>query len=693
VQQQQRVIIVGGGLAGLAAAVRVAEAGLPVDLFSMVPVKRSHSVCAQGGINACNEIARQQGYSEYQHFDETIYGGDYLADQGPVLEMANFAPKVIDLLDRMGVPFNRTNEGQRDLRLFGGSLFKRTHFAGATTGQQLLYSLDEQTRRHEASGLIRKYEFWEFLWPVIEGEVDGLEGGGRCVGIVAQDMRTMQIRAFRGAAVVMATGGCGLVFGKSTNSIICTGGAASRCYQAGAWYGNGEMIQVHPTAIPGADKCRLMSESARGEGGRVWVPRKKGDDRKPQDIPENERWYFLEERYPKYGNLVPRDIATREIFDVCVNDGMGVGGLNQVYLDLTHKDPDYLTNKLGGIMEIYEKFAGDDPRYTPMRIFPAVHYSMGGIWTQFTPGTYSPDTPHGDHKPGMPAPVDTQPGRGMALGAPNNMMTNVPGLYAFGEVNFAFHGATRLGANALLSCIFDGLFSGVSVVNYVTQGEVSERPVEGVDQRLYDRAVEQEQGKMDRLLDTVEGAQSDDRTNPYLIGKEMGEEMEAACTVVKTEARLKQCLNKLAELRERYSEARLPDASAWTNQSLSYSRAVGDMLILAEMIAKCSLLREESRGSHFRTDFPDRDDERFLKTTVASYQPQARGADQHHVSYRDVHTALVKPRPRTYGKVEEDHPAKNGPATADDPKAARRVSDPDAEPDIHGKKPAAASGS
>ncbi|MEO1009416.1 MAG: succinate dehydrogenase flavoprotein subunit [Planctomycetota bacterium] len=652
--QQQRVIVVGGGLAGLAAVVRIAEAGIPVDLFSMVPVKRSHSVCAQGGINACNEVARQQGYSEYQHFDETIYGGDYLADQGPVLEMANFAPKVIDLLDRMGVPFNRTGEGQRDLRLFGGSLFKRTHFAGATTGQQLLYALDEQTRRHEAAGLVKKYEFWEFLWPVIEGEVHGLEGDGRCVGIVAQDMRTMQIRAFRGAAVVMATGGCGLVFGKSTNSVICTGGAASRCYQAGAWYGNGEMIQVHPTAIPGADKCRLMSESARGEGGRVWVPQKKGDDRTPADIPENERWYFLEERYPKYGNLVPRDIATREIFDVCVNDGMGIGGQNQVYLDLTHKDPEYLTRKLGGIMEIYEKFAGEDPRHAPMRIFPAVHYSMGGVWTQFTPGTYEPEQPWHEHKPGMAPPIDSEVGRGMRVGAPNNMMTNIPGLYAFGEVNFAFHGATRLGANALLSCIFDGLFSGQSVASYVTQESPAERPIDQVDQSIYDHVVQQEQAKVDRLLDTVEGAEPADDTNPYLIGREMGQEMEAACTVVKTDQRLRQCLDKLAELRERYGRARLPDPAAWTNQSLSYSRAVGDMLILAEMIAKCSLLREESRGSHYRLDFPDRDDERFLKTTVAAFDATKGGVEQHSVEYRPVQTDLVKPRPRTYGKVEKE---------------------------------------
>ena len=214
-----RVIVVGGGLAGLSASVRVAEAGVAVDLFSMVPVKRSHSVCAQGGINACNEVARQQGYSEWMHFDETLYGGDFLNHQPPVYEMTHWAPKIIDLLDRMGVPFNRTSEGQRDLRMFGGSLFKRTHFAGATTGQQLLYALDEQARRYEDEGKINKYEFWEFLWPV-------LDENGVCKGIVAQDMRTMQIRPFRADAVVMATGGPGLIFGKSTMSVICNGGAA-----------------------------------------------------------------------------------------------------------------------------------------------------------------------------------------------------------------------------------------------------------------------------------------------------------------------------------------------------------------------------------------------------------------------------------------------------------------------------------
>jgi len=638
---EQRVIVVGGGLAGLAACARIAESGVAVDLFSMVPVKRSHSVCAQGGINACNEIARQQGYSEYQHFDETLYGGDFLADQGPVLEMANWAPQIIDLLDRMGVPFNRTNEGFRDLRLFGGSLFKRTHFAGATTGQQLLYALDEQTRRYTAQGKVNQYTFWEFLAPIIEGDGDD----ARCVGIVAQDMRTMQIRSFRASAVVMATGGNGLVFGKSTNSVICTGAAAARCFMHGAWYGNAEMIQVHPTAIPGADKCRLMSESARGEGGRIWVPRSKGDTRSPTDIPEEERWYFLEEKFPDYGNLVPRDIATREIFDMCVNQGMGVDGHNQVYLDLSHKDPEYLTRKLGGIMEIYQKFVGDDPRHTPMKIFPAVHYTMGGLWTTYTDGAERPDEPRPAHKPGDPIPVETTPGRGMSIGAPNNMMTNIQGLYAFGEVNFAYHGATRLGANALLSCIFDGLCNGASVVNFVTDSDTP--GVEGIDQGVYDAAARREQERNDALIESASGAESSQASNPYAIAHEMGEEMTAKSTVVKTGEGLEQCLAKIAELRERADSMRLGDGAMWTNQSLSFARAVGDMLVMAEAIAKAGLLRKESRGSHYRTDFKDRDDKNFWKTSVSKYNPDTKGVD---VEFVDVRAGLVALRDRTYGK-------------------------------------------
>jgi succinate dehydrogenase / fumarate reductase flavoprotein subunit len=620
----RRVIVVGGGLAGLAAAVRIAESGLPVDLFSLVPVKRSHSVCAQGGINACNEVARQQGYSEYEHFDETVYGGDFLAHQPPVYEMTHWAPKIIDLLDRMGVPFNRTSEGRRDLRLFGGSLFKRTHFAGATTGQQLLYALDEQTRRWEHEKRVVKYEHWEFLRPIVDGN-------GRCIGIVAQDLRSMQIRAFRADAVVMATGGCGLVYGKSTNSVICTGAAASRCYREGAFYANAEFVQVHPTAIPGADKLRLMSESARGEGGRVWVPRKAGDTRDPRQIPTEERYYFLEEKYPAYGNIVPRDIATREIFDVCVNQGLGVGGGNQVYLDLTHLDREYLERKLGGIVEIYRKFVGEDPAEVPMRIFPGVHYSMGGLWTTYTP---SADL------------------RGMEAGAPNSMMTNIEGLYAFGEVNYQYHGANRLGANALLSCIFDGLFCGVGVANYV-QG--LDESAASLDASAYESAKQSEESIVDRLV------KSDGTENPYLIGRELGDEMTAACTVVKSEPRLLQAREKLAELRDRYGRVRLSDTGLWTNQNLSYARAVGDMLRIADAMIEGSLLRKESRGSHYRTDFPKRHDGDFLKTSVARLDPST---DRCTIAYEDVEVGLVVPRERNYAKSHAPAKEEATPAAA-----------------------------
>jgi succinate dehydrogenase / fumarate reductase flavoprotein subunit len=626
---KKRVIVVGGGLAGLACTIKLAEEGIPVDLFSMVPVKRSHSVCAQGGINACNDIARQQGYSEWMHFDETVLGGDFLADQPPVLEMANWAPRIIDLLDRMGVPFNRTPEGQRALRLFGGSLFKRTFFAGATTGQQLLYALDEQTRRWETEGQVKKYEFWEFLWPVIHD--------GQCVGIVAQDMRTMQIRAFRGDAVVMATGGNGLIFGKSTMSVICTGGAASRCYQAGAKYGNPEFMQVHPTAIPGEDKCRLISESARGEGGRVWVPRKAGDTRHPNSIPESERFYILEERYPKYGNLVTRDIATREIFQVCSELKMGVGGGNMVYLDLADTvkkiGRQAVLNKLEGILEIYEKFVGTDPLDEPMKIFPAVHYSMGGLWAGFVK----------DEKTG-----------GLKFGDPGNMSTNIPGLYAMGEASFAYHGANRLGANSLLSCIFDGLFGGTCVKNFATDAAAVASA--DVPQETYDAIVKQETDKQNALLHNNSGNE-----NPYLLWQEMGKWMTENCTVVRSNDKLAETLNRCQDWKSRYRNVRLSDTGMWTNQNLSFTRALHDMIALAEAILKGALGRDESRGAHFKPAFPDRDDANFLKTTIATYD---KATDSAVISYQPVNISLVPPRARTYGKKDVKPTATPTPAAA-----------------------------
>jgi succinate dehydrogenase / fumarate reductase flavoprotein subunit len=520
----------------------------------------------------------------------------------------------------MGVPFNRTAEGQRELRLFGGSLFRRTFFAGATTGQQLLYALDEQTRRHESEGRVNKYEFWEFLWPVIYE--------GQCVGIVAQDMRTMQIRSFRGDAVVMATGGNGLIFGKSTMSVICTGGAASRCYQAGARYGNPEMIQLHPTAIPGEDKCRLISESARGEGGRVWVPRKANDDREPNNIPEAERYYFLEERYPKYGNIVPRDIATREIFEVC-QQGRGVDGGNTVYLDLRDqvqkRGRAEILDRLEGILEIYEKFVGTDPLDEPMKIFPAVHYTMGGLWTGFSK----------DEKTG-----------GLKPASPGNMATNIPGLYAMGECSFAYHGANRLGANSLLSCIFDGLFGAPGVRNYCT--DVAEAPADDVPQAVFDSVVAQEQARQQNFLDSTGGE------NPYLLSQEMGKWMTDNCTVVRHNDRLDRTLALCQEWKDRYSRIQLSDTGMWTNQNLSYTRALGDMIILAEAILKGARLRDESRGAHYKPAFPERDDVNFLKTTIATYNPASGSAE---ISYTPIDTSLVPPRPRNYGKKNETNPS------------------------------------
>lgn len=296
------IIIVGGGLAGLMATIKAAESGAHVHLFSLVPVKRSHSVCAQGGINGAVNT-KGEGDSPWEHFDDTVYGGDFLANQPPVKAMCEAAPGIIHLMDRMGVMFNRTPEGLLDFRRFGGTKRHRTAFAGATTGQQLLYALDEQVRRWEAEGLVTKSENWEFLSVILDDE-------RVCRGISAQNLKTMEIQTFPADAVILASGGPGIIFGKTTNSVINTGTAASAVYQQGVHYANGEFIQIHPTAIPGDDKLRLMSESARGEGGRIWTYK----DGKP--------WYFLEEKYPSYGNLVPRDIATREIFNVC---GSGAG--------------------------------------------------------------------------------------------------------------------------------------------------------------------------------------------------------------------------------------------------------------------------------------------------------------------------------------------------------------------------------
>ena len=561
-----KIIVVGGGLAGLMATVKAAEAGAHVDLFSLVPVKRSHSVCAQGGINGAVNT-KGEGDSPWEHFDDTIYGGDFLANQPPVKAMCEAAPGIIHLMDRMGVMFNRTPEGLLDFRRFGGTKHHRTAYAGATTGQQLLYALDEQVRRWETAGLVKKYEHWEFLGAVIDDE-------GICRGIVAQDLRSMEIHSFKADAVIMATGGPGIIFGKTTNSVINTGTAASALYQQGVYYANGEFIQIHPTAIPGDDKLRLMSESARGEGGRIWVYK------------------------DAYGNLVPRDIATREIFHVCVDLKLGINGENMVYLDLSHKDPKELDVKLGGIIEIYEKFMGDDPRKIPMKIFPAVHYSMGGMWVDY------------------------------------NQMTNIPGLFAAGECEYQYHGANRLGANSLLSAIFGGMVAGPKAIEYIKGLKKSAEDVaESVFEREKKKRVEQYE-----VILKLDGTE-----NAYKLHKELGEWMTNNMTVVRYNKKLEETINKIKELKERYKRINITDTARWSNQGVPFTRQLWNMLELAEAMTKGALLRNESRGAHYKPEFPERDDENFLKTTKARWTP-----DGPEIEYEDVDISLIPPRKRDY---------------------------------------------
>jgi succinate dehydrogenase / fumarate reductase flavoprotein subunit len=588
---QPRIVIVGGGLAGLMAAIRVAELGVSVDLFSIVPVKRSHSVCAQGGINAAKNL-KGEGDSTWKHFDDTIYGGDFLANQPLVKGMCEAAPAIIDLLDRMGVMFNRTPEGLLDFRRFGGTLFNRTAFAGATTGQQLLYALDEQVRRFESEDKVRKFEGWTFLSAV-------LDDAGTSRGICAMNLKTTEVRTFPADATIFCTGGIGAVFGRSTNSVVCTGSAQSALFQQGAYYANGEFIQVHPTAIPGEDKCRLMSESARGEGGRVWVPKQIGDKRNGKDIPEGERFYFLEEWYPKYGNLVPRDVATRAIHKVVFEMRMGLVGDPAVYLDVSHIPSEVLDRKLEGILEIYEKFVGVDPRKEPMKVFPAMHYTMGGLW------------------------VDNE-----------NQATNLPGVYAAGECEYQYHGANRLGANSLVSCIYGGALAGPASVRYAKN---LEKGADSTSSSVFERERVRQQDITDQLLHQ-QGSE-----NPITIWRELGDVMTENATVIRYNAALAKTLTKIDELSDRFKQINLQDRTQWANQTLNFARELGNMLILARAITMGALERNETRGAHYKPEFPERDDKNWLKTTKASYQ-----SGKIKLEYEPVDTSLLPPRERKY---------------------------------------------
>ncbi|HWI54740.1 MAG TPA: succinate dehydrogenase flavoprotein subunit [Desulfobacteria bacterium] len=573
-----KIIVIGGGLAGLMATIKAAEAGVEVETFSVVPFKRSHSLCAQGGINAALDT-KGENDSIQQHFEDTIVGGDFLANQTPVKGMVEAAPGLIYAFDRMGVTFNRTPEGLIDLRHFGGVKNRRTAFAGATTGQQLLYALDEQVRKWISLGKVKEYIGWEFLSAVVDDE-------GICRGIVAQNLNSMEIQSFRADAVILATGGAGMIYGKSTNSVICNGSAAGAVYRQGVPYANGEFIQFHPTAMPGDDKLRLMSEASRGEGGRIWAYK----DGKP--------WYFLEEWYPAYGNLVPRDIASRAIYKVCVEMGLGVEGKNQVYLDLTHKDPEFLEARLGGILEIYRNFYGEEPTKVPMKIFPAPHYFMGGIHVDW------------------------------------NHMTTIPGLFAAGECDYMYHGANRLGANSLLSATYSGYICGPNAVKYI---KGLNKSAADLPQSIFDRETKREIAYNDSIC-RAEGTE-----NPYVIHEELGDIMITDVGVVRYDSNIKRADEKIQELMERHKKINVHDSSNWANDVVMFTRQLGNMLELARVIALGALNRNESRGSHYKPDYPDRNDDNWMKTTKAFWTKSGP-----RFEYEDVDSSHVKPRLRKY---------------------------------------------
>lgn len=613
---QKKVIVIGGGLAGLSATLKLAENGYKVQLISVTKVKRSHSVCAQGGINAAiNSMGEDD--SPLIHAYDSIKGGDFLANQPPVLEMCLAAPSIIHMMDRFGCTFNRTPEGNLDFRRFGGTLYNRTAFCGASTGQQLLYSLDEQVRRYESKGMVEKFEHNEFL-RLVKDE------NGIARGAIIADLFNLRLDVLKADAVVIATGGLGVLFKKSTNSTFCTGAANGRLYKQGMMYANGEFIQIHPTAIPGIDKMRLMSESARGEGGRLWVwgdPTKSVRDDNGVMYTcgkANEPWYFLEDLYPAFGNLVPRDIAAREILRLC-EMGMGIDGKAEVFLDVSHL-PEDKKHKLQSILTIYQKFTGEDPHFVPMKIFPAVHYSMGGGWVDW--------------------PAADDPDRWTRY----RQMTNIPGCFNVGESDYQYHGANRLGANSLLSCIFGGLTTGKEVPRYLDSLEIAG---DDIGEGIFDRALNEEEAIRQDLM-SRNGPE-----NIFALHDELSDYLVANVTVKRNNKDLERTYHKIHELKERYKNITLDDRSQFANQSYIFAHQFDAMLCLAQVITKSALLRDEFRGAHFKPEFNKRDDENWLKTTLATYDPST---GEPIISYEAVDVRHLKPVMRDYTTAKKVQP-------------------------------------
>jgi succinate dehydrogenase / fumarate reductase flavoprotein subunit len=612
----KNVIVIGGGLAGLSCTYMLAKQNIKVDFVSLSPARRSHSVCAQGGINASFS---KNDDTPYLHAYETIKGGDFLADQTPIMQMCYYAKDIIKLMTNLGVLFNRDDNGDIDFRSFGGSLHKRTAYSDSSTGQQLVYALDEQVRYFETKNLVKRYENHEFL-RLIKDKNENARG------VIYQNKHTLEIDYLLADVVVIATGGIGYLFKKSTNTFEALGSANSRLFMQNMKIANPEFIQIHPTAMVGDDKLRLISEATRSEGGRIFVY---GDETKKIKFPDgsikpcgkkNQRWYFLEEMYPIYKNLVPRDIASLEIFKVC-ELGLGIDNKHQVYLDVSHLPKDKI-KKIKSPLDIYEKFTKEDPTKIPMKIFPAVHYSMGGAWVDF--------------------PKDDDPNRDNRY----KQMTNINGLFNIGESDYLYHGANRLGANSLLSCIFSGLVAAKEIKRYSEKNKFEKPSIKAINENLKIEKDFQEN------LFSKKGME-----NIFLLHDELSKLLLKNLHIKKNQQDLEKTLIELNEIDKKYKNVSLFNKSKIANQEYLLASSFSYMIVLAKIITKASLYRNESRGAFYKEGFI-KDDKNFLKTTIVSY---INKTDEIDIKYKDVDLSYFDPINRDYQSISKIPKMKTNP--------------------------------
>ena len=599
-----KVLVVGTGLAGASAAATLAELGYQVDAFTFHDSpRRAHSIAAQGGINAAKNY-RGDGDSIHRLFYDTIKGGDFRAREGNVHRLAQVSVDIIDQMVAQGVPFAREYGGLLDNRSFGGAQVSRTFYARGQTGQQLLLGAYQQLARQIGLGGVRLFNRVELVDTVV---IDG-----RCAGIVTRDLMTGDIQSHAGDAVVLATGGYGNVFFLSTNAMNCNVTAAWRAHQRGAYFANPCYTQIHPTCIPQADdtqsKLTLMSESLRNDG-RVWVP-KNADEKRPVDqIPEEDRDYYLERMYPSYGNLAPRDISSRAA-KRAVDTGRGVGPLkNGVYLDfaaaIQRIGYETVYERYSNLFEMYERITGENPTKVPMRIYPASHYTMGGLWVDY------------------------------------ELMTTVPGLYCAGEANFSDHGANRLGASALMQGLADGYFVlPYTIGNYLAP--LLGKPAPGVDHPEFKAAETAARQRFQGYLD-IQGTRS-----PDWFHRELGRIIWDYCGMERTEEGLEKALSELPALYSEFQkDLRVTGDGASTNQTLEKAGRVDDFFQLGMLMCRDALERRESCGGHFRSEYQDdegeakRDDEHFAHVAAWEWtgDPMKAIRNVEELEFEAVHLA------------------------------------------------------